>query len=409
MRKVLVGCLAVAALLFGSTVLSGNAGAVIDSGTIMPTPNVGLPGEETNQLLGVSCISATSCTAVGYYDLGVDGNKLMIQAWDGNSWTIADTPEFGGEHKLWSVSCVSATSCTAVGFIRTVNSNVDESLVMVSNGNTWSRVASPNAGNGVSNELSSVSCLSETSCVAVGRFENGIEYDSLAMIWDGSTWTLTFSPSPGNDNPLESVSCVSATSCMAVGRYHDGQMLQSLAMAWDGSVWTLVPVPFAGVDNNRLLGVSCLSATSCIAVGNFDDNEELRTLVVKWDGSTWQIMSSPNAGIYGQRLESVSCVSATSCTAVGRYSADAGGTRETLVLVWDGSTWEVLESPNNGNIGNTLEDVSCVNDYSCIAVGHYRANSPQTLALSLVGTMPIPETTTTTTGSSDPLVPAFTG
>ena len=309
MRKVLVGCLAVAALLFGSTVLSGKAGAVIDSGTIMPTPNVGLPGEETNQLLGVSCISATSCTAVGYYDLGVDGNKLMIQAWDGNSWTIADTPEFGGEHKLWSVSCVSATSCTAVGFIRTVNSNVDESLVMVSNGNTWSRVASPNAGNGVSNELLSVSCLSQTSCVAVGRFENGIEYDSLAMIWDGSAWTLMSSPNPGDNNPLESVSCVSATSC----------------------------------------------------------------------------------------------------TAVGRYSADAGGTRETLVLVWDGSTWEVLESPNNGNIGNTLEAVSCVTDYSCIAVGHYRADSPQTLALSLVGPTPIPETTTTTTGSSDPLVPAFTG
>jgi hypothetical protein len=58
-------------------------------------------------------------------------------------------------------------------------------------------------------------------------------------------------------------------------------------------------------------------------------------LVMVWDGTVWSIVSSPNAGTIYDELRSVSCVSATECVAVG--SAYTGSADETLVMVWDGS------------------------------------------------------------------------
>ena len=411
-RRLIVGFVGIAALLLGSIVVSDTAGAVVDSATIVPSPNMGNPGQSNNELYSVACVSATSCTAVGYHDVGEF--QMLIEVWDGIAWTVTTTPELPFDDELNSVSCVSATSCTAVGY--SSNGSEDETLVMVSNGNVWSRVASPNAGTGIDNELNSVSCVSASSCVAVGIHDNEINSDTLAMVWDGSVWTLVSSPNipDADNNQLLSVSCVSATSCMAVGWYDDGRMSQSLSMAWDGSAWTLVPVPFAGVDNNDLYSVSCLTVTSCIAVGKFDDNQSLKTLVVEWDGSMWQIVSSPSAGSGDNELLSVMCLSTSSCAAVGRQDSQDNGVWETLVLAWDGSTWQIVSSPNAGTSSDQLKSVSCATDDSCMAVGFYDGTATRTLAMSLAGPEPVPETTTTTAGvttttDADPVVPVFAG
>jgi hypothetical protein len=39
-------------------------------------------------LSGVSCTSAKACTAVGYYDNGAGIALTMVEAWNGNKWTI---------------------------------------------------------------------------------------------------------------------------------------------------------------------------------------------------------------------------------------------------------------------------------------------------------------------------------
>jgi hypothetical protein len=79
-----------------------------------------------------------------------------------------------------------------------------------------------------------------------------------------------------------------------------------------------------------------------------------------------------------------------------------------LTMVWDGSVWSIVSSPNAGTIDDELKSVSCVSASDCVAVGYTDTGSAtETLVLSLTG--PVPPSTTTTTVSPDQVVPAFTG
>ena len=76
---------------------------------------------EPSVLQGVSCTSATACTAVGDY-VNRDGTQVTLaERWNGTSWTIQSTPNpTGAQYAGWTatlqgVSCTSATACTAVG------------------------------------------------------------------------------------------------------------------------------------------------------------------------------------------------------------------------------------------------------------------------------------------------------
>ena len=67
-------------------------------------------------LEGVSCSSAKACTAVGTYGDGARESTLA-ERWNGTKWALQTTPnpsDAGASH-LKGVSCSSATACTAVG------------------------------------------------------------------------------------------------------------------------------------------------------------------------------------------------------------------------------------------------------------------------------------------------------
>jgi len=130
-------------------------------------------------------------------------------------------------------------------------------------------------------------------------------------------------------------------------------------------------------------------------------------LVMVWDGTVWSIVPSPNAGTGSNDLFSVSCVSTSDCVAVG--NTFNGSALETLVMVWDGTVWSIVPSPNAGTGSNELQSVSCVSVSECVAVGYSDTgnNVFETLVLSLTGPEPAP--TTTTTAPSDQVAPAFTG
>lgn len=250
-------------------------------------------------------------------------------------------------------------------------------------------VPSPNVGSD-SNDLSSVSCISTTSCVAVGGSSDNTNLDALAMAWDGATWTILTTPSvASSDDSLMSVSCSSPTSCVAVGNYSDDGTEQSLAMSWDGSAWTTAVVPSVGADDNFLESVSCVSATFCVAVGASFDGAKYQTLVATWNGSAWAIAVSPNEGSDSNLLASVSCTSATSCTAVGDYYDGPYQTDiKTLAMRWDGTPWTIVPTPNNnpGTDPNRLSSVSCVSPTSCFAIGTTGSGGIETLAMTWDGT-----------------------
>jgi len=233
-------------------------------------------------LSSVSCASTTSCKAVGSSNQGT----AAIESWNGKQWSLGTSPYVATDDLLDGVSCTSPTSCKAVGYYLHQGSplTTDQTLIESWNGRKWSIDTSPDGG-GTSalNLLSAVSCSSATSCKAVGEYQFGPSLgQALVESWNGRKWSIEAGPigaSPAN--ALYGTSCVSATSCTAVGSFDNssGGNAQTLVASWNGTKWKAVKSPNPSVGYDTLAGVSCL-ATSCQAVGaatnatNFD-----RTLV----------------------------------------------------------------------------------------------------------------------------------
>src|SRR5439155_15874906 len=133
-------------------------------------------------------------------------------------------------------------------------------------------------------QLLGVSCVSGTSCFAVGV---GVG-NTLVEQWNGTAWSIVASADPAGYSFLYGVACTSSTSCQAVGTTDDKT---KLIEQWNGTSWSIVPSPSpSGPSNARLLGVSCPTTTSCFAVG---DRVTLavvfHTLCDSWVGSAWSV------------------------------------------------------------------------------------------------------------------------
>ena len=388
-RRFALVVLAVLLVALGSFAGSTSVGAVVDTATVVSSPD---DGTFAQRLTSVSCVSASNCVAVGSAG-SFQVSTTLAMAWNGTEWSTMSTPN-NGSNELLSVSCVSASSCVAVGGAGTPFSGT--TLAMVWNGSTWSAVSSPSPSPGSNNKLMSVSCTSASNCVAVGFSGMMNQETTLAMVWDGSEWSIVSSPNPGTGfvgNKLNSVTCLSASSCVAVGSTSQGGLGQTLVMSWDGSEWSVVSSPNSGQSGNALNSVSCVSATNCVAAGKAGSRE----LVMAWDGSEWSVVSSPNASGTNDELRSVSCASASDCVAVGYTRTTPVST---LVMAWNGTAWSIVSSPNVGTEGDYLNSAACVSATECVAVGYSTFNGYSTKTLVQSLTLYVPPTTTPTTATT---------
>ena len=308
---------------------------------VQTTPNPSGSGE--SRLEGVSCSSSTACTAVSSYDNEAENTRLaLIEAWNGTEWKIQATPKPTGAKYVWpfGVSCVSSTACTAVGYY--VNSSEKQvPLAERWNGTEWTVQATPKEG-----QLHGVSCASSTECIAVGEGLserwNGTEWSSLtggggtsisctsstfcmssggglaAKKWNGTEWVVETVPSPtgATSSKLSSVSCTSTTACTAVGSYvNSSKATVTLAERWNGTEWSIQTTPNPVSGEGALRGVSCASSSECIAVGG--------KLSERWNGTEWAIeplaLPEEQPGFEDYSLTGISCVSSKPCTAVGTH------------------------------------------------------------------------------------------
>jgi hypothetical protein len=345
-----------------------------------PTPNPG--GAENSELYGVSCPSAWACTAVG--DYGLPGAYVpLAERWNGTSWAIQPVPEPAGAvtASLAAVSCSSASACTAVGFSYASGAYVP--LAERWNGTSWAIQAVPSPSGGTAVGLQGVSCPSASACTAVGSYTASGVTVPLAERWNGTSWAIQTTPSPGGATTvdLQGVSCSSATACAAVGYYTTSTGTGgdvTLAERWNGTAWSIQTTPSPTADpGSYLTAVSCPSASSCTAVGYTSNyaTETWVTLAESWNGTAWTVQPTPNPssadGNYSQ-LTGVSCTSAGSCTATGNYSANIPDVTVTLAESWNGTAWAIQPTPNpSGAVTSYLYAVSCATASACIATGRY--------------------------------------
>lgn len=231
-------------------------------------------------LNGVGCPTARYCVAVGYRDNASGNSKTLVEAWNGQRWSTVASPNpgtpaaytSGPTHSLLNgVSCRSASSCTAVG-IYVDASGTEHGLIEHWNGAAWSVQPTPRTPAQVSVDLNAVSCVSDLDCTAVG-YSSGTSdgYRTLVVSTDGRAWSIVSSPNPGRaelNDILFSVSCGSPKSCVAVGAADASAVGggSALAEAWGGTTWSVSPVQAAG-SVSGLAAVACSVPARCAAVG----------------------------------------------------------------------------------------------------------------------------------------------
>lgn len=323
---------------------------------------------------GVSCSSASACTAVGPQE-----NPLR---WDGHTWTAQSVPDAGAPPD--AVSCPTADSCWGVGTYHKVFFRLSP-LVEHWDGSGWQLVGSPDPDPGEDLQiLNAVSCSSDTACTAVGNAETvSGESESLTERWNGHAWTVQTTPPPDpsqqTNDALNGVSCPTGMSCTSVGYTgplgFPGHTEISLAERWNGSSWTVRNTPnLVTQAGSSFTGVSCSSGTHCTAVGERDTDTGLSgPLAERRHGSDWSLQDvAVPADPFARGFVAVSCPASNSCVAVG------GGYSE----VWDGHAWtpKPIVTPGGAIEPPTLAGVSCGAANDCTAVGVYYDTSQHFLA-----------------------------
>lgn len=345
------------------------------------------------------------------------------------SWTIVPSPNPIGGGILSDVTCVGVSDCWAVGY-----DNSGHTLIERNPGSGWVIVTSPNPADSLSSSLSAVTCVTTSDCWTVGSYNissSGGCCVSKTLIeqYNGSSWTMVSSPSPGTDiNELRGVACVNANKCWAFGDYYTftagieqafieqfsggswavvgngvskaflgrATCLTSLIDCWvvgtsfgppactsttectliehnTGNGWIIVPSPnVPTAADNGLGGVTCVSAGNCWAVGAYVNSVGgVATLTEHYDGSGWTIVPSPNAPKGRSYLSDVSCASATDCWAVGEHGRFPSSPR-TLIEHYTGGAWVIVKSASASTQSNNLSGVKCVRIRVCWAVGSFR-------------------------------------
>jgi hypothetical protein len=187
--------------------------------TIERTPRQ--PGAAASFLSGISCVSMRSCVAAGFVNRTTGPGSALIERWNGTAWSADRVPNPAGATsvQLSGISCASASACTAVGFF-TIVTGIEVMIAERWDGVRWTldRTLYPRGARFV--QLSGVSCAAPGECTAVGLFNNiaGIDV-TLAETRRTDTWTIERTPHPpgSTDASLAAVSCVSASLCTAVG------------------------------------------------------------------------------------------------------------------------------------------------------------------------------------------------
>lgn len=397
MRTRPVGALAVGiGVALGSTVLSATAAV----------PNAAARLSIQTVLSGVSCVTPTSCVAVGSSLTGSGRTTALGQTSTSiGKWSIEHTPDpkGSGSTELYGVSCSSRTACTAVGTAETRKQpDTPVPYAMRWNGTSWQaqKVKRPRKLDGYEAHFYDVSCPAANVCVAAGT--SGDESlaqtpRSTAEIWDGKQWKVQLTPShkhPFGGTHLSAVSCATAKSCTAVGYIGNDRITTPggvpIAEHWNGHgrQWSFKRLPLpTGIRLGSLDGVSCPTTSQCVAVGTAEQDGGFDVPLIEiWDGKKWTGVAGPNVSEY-DGLDAISCPEKSTCVAVGSSGDPVTNSTKTLIERWNGTTWSIDPSqsagPANSSPTDTLNGVSCRSASTCVAVGRYFNGSAGFVPLAL--------------------------
>jgi hypothetical protein len=360
-------------------------------------PSNGYTGEGPD-LFDIACPEVQDCVSVGMYyatndDEGISEGAIETLTAAGSTFTEAPLPSPGTVGALQSVSCPDASFCVAVGSYGSDGTNTSGLIETFSDGQ-WTPTMAPAPAPGDGVQLAQVACPAVGQCVAIGLYlvpDGSFPGEGVIETLSDGSWTATAAPVPTDAGPtpssqLRDLSCVSASSCMAVGDYEDAnQNVQGLIETLAQGSWkpTEAPLP-AGTsldDQSAVLyGVSCRSARSCVAVGEYGSTPVGLIETRSARGFKPTEGATSLAGTSWSSLREVTCTTSRSCEAIGFYGPD--NLAYTDDVVHGHSTATKAPAPSGDQSpGPTLSTPVCPEKGVCVSVGSYTGPRDDTFGL----------------------------
>ena len=344
-----------------------------------PVPGHAWPGSAVvpqSDLTAVSCVGPLACVAVGRQGLTPHPSPLLSLPTPGKALAVlvghtavvgaAAAPVLSGWDAL---SCTSLHNCVAV----------TNGYAGVFDGRHWQAEALPAPAGALparqptyQSALSSVSCAGPDDCMAVGRYTGaGGQAETLAVRLVGHTWSVSPTVQPPGGGPsyaaqLSSVSCPSAGSCVAVGDYYYDARDRAIAEIFAHGRWAMSPVLSPGIKTATLLSVSCQAGPTCTAVGYAYPTgaiaESLRH-------GHWALSTAP--AHYATELTSISCPATGWCLGVGRAPGPCCQvvTEELAGGQWARAPQPLVPFEGNPSVQLQVHAIACPRLRSCLAVG----------------------------------------
>jgi hypothetical protein len=235
----------------------------------------------------------------GYYQDTSGNYDGFVETLSGAGWSATTLPTTGlspaSNSSTYmfpeSVSCTSSSSCVVTGYYQDISNNYD-GFVETLSGAGWSAATLPTTGlSPASNSTymfpSSVSCISSSSCVVTGSYQNTSgNYDGFVETLSGAGWSATTLPTTGLSPASNlstymlpnSVSCTSSSSCVVTGYYRDtSNNTDGFVETLSGTGWSAATLPTTGLFPASNLthmtpnSVSCTSSSSCVVTGSYQN------------------------------------------------------------------------------------------------------------------------------------------
>jgi hypothetical protein len=294
----------------------------------------------------LSCPSAGNCAAGGHYEGGRGATQQGFVAVERNGrWrTATGVPGLAALNKgrfasVVSVSCSSARSCTAGGYYGDADLHDSRGFVAAEKNGTWRKAVTFPADDG---SVDSLFCTSAGNCAAGGSYTGKVAQQGFVVVERHGVWgTATTVPglaalNTGGNAQVNGVSCASAGNCVAGGYYENHLGLRGFASVERNGRWgqaTAVPGLAALAKRGgqtQVLAVSCARAGRCALGGSYIDRSGHRQgFVDTWRNGVWgtpvPVPGLPALNQGGSAgVGALSCPRPGTCAAGGFYTSRTG-------------------------------------------------------------------------------------
>ena len=328
-------CVAVGSILYGMTgllypwVVTQHQG-VWNVGQTLPLP----AGTINAGLKAVTCFGSTDCEAVGWASSTAPVKTTPIAVaevagvWGaiGSVTLPSDVSGTTPNGQLLGLSCSTPTSCTAVGFYNNASS-AESPLIATGSGATFAAEGGLSLPSGAAGgALLSVACTAVNGCLAVGN-SYGTSSTGLAATNQLGSWSLSTEDLGATATTLNAVDCSDDGGCVVGGQGKISGTPQAVAASVSAGAWSSVSVtPPSGAASSSVVSVACFSSGTCTlaesvsGIGGPNPSPYVVPMTSGIFGAPVALPIPDDVGVSGDTaLSTLACPSHGQCVAFGIY------------------------------------------------------------------------------------------